>query len=34
MMIVRHAAHRDLDDIYRLAQRAGESGWPDFLAAK
>lgn len=26
MMIVRHAAHRDLDDIYRLAQRAGESG--------
>lgn len=26
MMIVRHAAHRDLDDIYRLAQRAGETG--------
>ncbi|WP_171405945.1 arginine N-succinyltransferase, partial [Acinetobacter nosocomialis] len=26
MMIVRHAAHRDLDDIFRLAGRAGESG--------
>ena len=26
MIIVRHAAHRDLDDIYRLAQRAGETG--------
>ena len=26
MMIIRHATHEDLDDIYRLAQKAGQSG--------